>query len=334
MIREYVSKGLTVDQALEVAGMPRSTYYYKESGGTKGRPCSIVTPYRGTQVTNDEVVIRLRKILEPDFIDYGYKRSTVVLKEMGYEIGKTKVLRLMREHQLLNKRIKGKHPGKKYVAYCSPRPHRPFQILEVDIKYVYIAGERRNAYLITILDTFHRQAYEWGLFVNMKTDKVLGLILQLIDEYLIPHGINPKEIDVIIRSDNGSQFIAHMYKQLLNDCGIKNNYIPPATPQMNGHIEAFHSTVQKLVCDKFSFDSFDAALEVFNRFFYTYNHIRIMEAILFKTPAQFFDLWMKGRIGVQHRPDRNHFYFKEEGTLDGMPSSLEVFESVKANLYA
>lgn len=324
MVRLFVSKGLTVDQALGVAKMSRSTYYYKQSGGKKGRPGSTVTKRQGALVANDEVVLEIQKILEPDFIDYGYRRTTAALKEKGYEIGKTKVYRLMKENRLLSRRIKGKHPGKRYVTYTSPRPKRPFQILEIDIKYVYIAGKKRNAYLITILDTFHRQAYQWELSENMKTERVLALILQLIDQYLIPNGIDPKMIEVIIRSDNGSQFIAHLYKDLLSQSGIQCNYIPPATPQMNGHIEAFHSTVQRLVCDKYSFESMDDALEVFRRFFHTYNNVRIMEAILYKSPAQFFDLWKKGKIGIRHQRDRNYFYFKEEGTPDGTPSSLEV----------
>lgn len=325
--------GLKVHTALKVVGMPRSTYYFQGTGKKRGRRCSSTTLFKGEVVNNADVVDRIREILEPDFIDYGYKRCTVVLKDEGYQIGKQKVYRLMKEHGLLHLKIKGKKGSKKYVVFTSPRPERPFQVLETDIKYVYISGERRNAYLITILDTFHRQALVWGLFADMKTDKVLGLILQLIDEFLIPNGIDPKEVDVVIRSDNGSQFIAEMYKKLLQDCHIQSNYIPPASPQMNGHIEAFHSTVQRLVCSKYVFESLEQARQIFSSFFHTYNNLRIMKSILYKTPTQFFTLWKQGHIGIYKREGKNYFYFKEEGVTDTPPPS-EAFDSVNANLCA
>ena len=326
MIREYVHLGLPLSAALEIGMLTRSSYYYRTTGGKKGMPASTHTLYQGALISNEQVVKRIKEILEPEFIDYGYKRTTSALKAEGYQIGKTKVYRLMKEHELLHPKVKGKHPGRKFVVYTSPHPSGPFQVIETDIKYVYIPGILRNAYLITMFDTFHRQAYVWGLFSDMKTDKVIRLILEFIDQYLIPNGINPKEVEVIIRTDNGSQFIAESYKKLLKDSGILSNYIPPASPQMNGHIEAFHNTVQKLVCNKYVFTSLTHAKEVFEKFFHTYNHIRIMEAILDQSPVNFLKLWKEGRIEVRKESGKNRFYFKGEGKHTPPPPP-EVYSS-------
>ena len=43
---------------------------------------------------------------------------------------------------------------------------------------------------------------------------------------------------------------------------FKAVFILPATPQLNEHIESFHSTVQKLVCNKYNFKNLSDAIEV------------------------------------------------------------------------
>ena len=324
MIRSYVANGLRLEKALSIAKLSRSTYYYQPNGQKKGQPASKTTVYGECSIGNEQVVEKIKEILAPEFIDYGYKRTTAVLKELGYQIGKAKVYRLMRENHLLNQPKKKSHPIQQFTVYTSPQPDRPFHILEIDIKYVYIHGERKNGYLITILDTFHRQAYEWGLFRNMKTDRVIELIIRLVDHHLIPNLIDPSKVEIILRTDHGSQFTSIKYQDLMEHLKMERQYIPLATPQMNGHIEGFHSTVQQLVCDKYYFQSFSEATTVFERFFHTYNHVRIMNSILNKRPAQFLDLWKQGKIGYLKVNGKNRFFFKEEGTTSVVPSTPKI----------
>lgn len=96
--------------------------------------------------------------------------------------------------------------------------------------------------------------------------------------------------------------------------GIKKTYIPPATPQINGHIESYHSTIQKLICDKYSFQTIEDAISVFQRFFITYNTKRILSCLHDFSPKQFIALWGKGRIGIKKRNNSSIFFFKEEST--------------------
>ena len=331
IVRDFVAQGLTIDIALQVAALSRSTYYYRFTGGKKGTSPSTSTCFNGEHISNDQVVAHIKQILEPEFIDYGYHRVTAVLNDEGYQISKSKVYRLMKEHQLLHPKRKGRQSERRFVVFTSPRPNRPFEVIETDIKYVYIYGEKRNAYLITMLDTFHRQVFVWGLFADMKTDKIVNLIVQFVDDHLIPNSVDPQQVEVTIRSDNGSQFVAQMYQDILHDCHLKSNYIPPACPQMNGHIEAFHSTIQRLVCSKYVFETLTDARLVFDRFYHTYNNLRIMKSILNKCPVHFLQLWNQGYIGIEKRMGKNSFYFKEEG-MKSMPSPLEASLTAKAKL--
>lgn len=162
--------------------------------------------------------------------------------------------------------------------------------------------------MITLLDVFSRYALEWVLAYDMKTKRVITLIDKLIHQWIPVDGGG---IKVILRSDNGPQFIAKLLKEKLEQEKIDHEFIQPGTPQQNGHIESFHATVQKLVCDKYPFDNLQDAQQVIGRFMYTYNNIRNMKAILSKPPAGFLRLWSDGMVGIKLYKDKQTYYLKE-----------------------
>jgi transposase InsO family protein len=307
-----VAKGMRTTTALRIAQIPRSTYYYKPTGNPKGKVPSSHTYYKSKWVKNEFVVATINKLLEPEFIDYGYIRVANALKNMGFVINKKKVYRLMKQHQLL---YPSKHvfkAGKVYVKHTSPICNRPFEVIEIDIKYVYIHGIRKHLYLITMLDVFSRMALVWDLCHSMKTKNVLSLLDQLFTRWLIPCNIDPNKLSVKIRTDNGSQFVARLFRQHLTLAHIDNEYIHPGTPQQNGHIEAFHGTVSNLVCRKYYFEDISEAEETFKRFFHTYNHKRIMQSILYQTPVDFIKLWAKGKIDSRIEKNKMKYFFREK----------------------
>lgn len=297
IVIKMVSKGMPTSKALTIANIPRSTFYYKSNGKKKGKNPSGWTLHLGKVVSDEKVVEAIQSILGQDFIDYGYIRTTEALKNLGYKINKKKVYRIMKENNLLYPSRKATpKQTKEYVEYSSPLCYRPFEVIEVDIKYIYIAGEKRNAYLITMLDVYTRMALVWTFNFDMKANRVVNLLNQLYSQWLIPHGVDPFKLQVKLRTDNGSQFIAKLFIEHLNQAGIKNEYIRPATPQQNGHIEAFHKTVSELVNNKYVFYDFNQAFETLKKFFDAYNNKRIMKAILYKAPSKFFKLWQENRI--------------------------------------
>ncbi|WP_428400365.1 hypothetical protein ABDK00_006285 [Niabella insulamsoli] len=61
---------------------------------------------------------------------------------------------------------------------------------------------------------------------------------------------------VIIRNDNGSQFIAHKVREALRSMEAKQEFTHVATPEENAYIEAFHSIEQHELIERHSFASF------------------------------------------------------------------------------
>ena len=136
VVRKMVSLGMHTSKALAIASIARSTYYYKSKGGKRGKRPGGYTLYNGQLVQDSEVVKSILRLLKQDFIDYGYIRTTAALMSMGYQINKKKVYRLMKEHRLLFPKRSAKFRDKRYVRYTSPFCTRPYEIIEVYIKYI------------------------------------------------------------------------------------------------------------------------------------------------------------------------------------------------------
>lgn len=318
IVNFYVQKGMKVEKAASIAGFSKSGYYYKSTGHTPGRkPTTQTLKSDGTLVDNTKVIEDIKEIISPDFIDYGYEKVTAELCKKGYIINRKKVYRLMKEYQLLNPNKKQINKSKEYVKYTQPCPAQPYETLEIDIKYVYIRGDKRNAYLITILDVFNRKALVWDLDFSMKSERVIVLINQLILQYLQPEDLLNRKVFVTIRNDNGSQFIAKIVREHLQKNQIFQEFIKPATPEQNGHIESFHSTVEKLVCQKFEFESLAHARIILQKFYETYNNKRILKCLLNRNPNEFTAMWNDEKIVVTYnrKTKKQHFFLREKQNL-------------------
>ncbi|HED07913.1 MAG TPA: IS3 family transposase [Ignavibacteria bacterium] len=318
IVNRYISKGMKAIKAAQIAGFSRSGYYYMSNGRRPGKkPTRFTMKEDGTVVENSVVVKSVKEIISPDFIDYGYEKVTVELHKNKYIINRKKVYRLMKENHLLNPKRITPNQLKNYVKYSQPYPSQPFEMLEIDIKYIYIRGDRRNAYLITILDVFTRNALVWSLAYTMKSRQVVQLIDQLILNYLQPENVLKRHILVTIRSDNGSQFVAKTVREHLKENQIFQEFIKPATPQQNGYVESFHSTVEKLVCRKFEFESMAHAQRIFQNFYETYNKKRMLKCLLFMSPNEFLEEWNKGKMVVVYhvKTKKQKFFFREKQNL-------------------
>ena len=79
---------------------------------------------------------------------------------------------------------------------------------------------------------------------------------------------------VIIRNDNGSQFIAHKVREALLELEARQEFTHVATPEENAYIEAFHSIQQRELIERFSFASYYKARQHIEKYMHWYNHVR------------------------------------------------------------
>lgn len=156
MIKEYNSKA-TVGELCSWAEVPRSSFHYRAHPGPRGMKASSHTRIRDGWVENELVVEQIRTILQLDYCVYGYGVMTRELKNMEYVINKKKVYRLMKDHHLLcGKRIKAQ--GKRqWVNHRRIKACKPLQYLCLDIKYVWVQGDNRHYYQLSVMDVFSRR---------------------------------------------------------------------------------------------------------------------------------------------------------------------------------
>ncbi len=338
IVRSFVSRGLHVIKAVGIAGISKSNYYYKSNGMPKGKKPSVVTSRDpGSVVSNEAVVADILNIISPEYHDYGYQVVTQKLRQRGYHINPKKVYRLMKKHQMLNPTVKkGEKINKEYVKYTTPLLESPFTTVEADIKYIYIHGENRNAYLLTFLCTFSRFAPVWELGYSMKAVHVVSLVKRFLQHPVVAQYASNNGLTVKIRTDNGPQFIAKLLADELEKANISHEFIKPGTPQQNGHIESFHSTVTRLVCKRNIFTDIDHARAVLIDFFTAYNYTRVMKCLLFYSPYEFLCLWINGIIEVKRNNKNKEFFFfrqKPPPIVRGCSWPEDIFGSFKNSIF-
>ena len=277
----------TVRALLSWSKLSHSSYYYKGRSGKRGRKASRVTlTSSGMFVDNAVVINEIKSVLSIEFICYGYIPMTAELQARGYIINHKKVYRLMNENKLLcGKIIRVKTGQRQFVKYRKIEAEKPLQYLCMDIKYVYIHAEKRNAYLLTLLDVFSRKALGHLFKTSIKQHDVKFLLMQVLGGYTTD--------GIIIRNDNGSQFIANSVRQYIHNENMTQEFTHIATPEENDYIEAFHSILQSTVIDRYEFDSFYHAQLKLNQFMITYNSIRRHGSLNFKTPDEVWNEHIK-----------------------------------------
>jgi len=278
----FIKEDYPIKTVLEVVGIPRSSYYYKpvKNAKTKGIAKSTHTVTTdGELVSNKKVIEDIEYILGQEFVDYGYLKVTHWLRQQKhYIINPKKVYRLMQEQGLLNKVIPRKKGQRKWVKELLPPAKDAFDYLEFDIKYFYVAGQNRNALLLSIIDVKTRWVVGQVMSWEMKHQDVIDLFDQVFEVYPLPKSF-------YVRNDNGSQFIAHKVQQYFEKKpGVTQEFCKPATPEQNAHIESYHSIQERVICQRNEFESLKELQQTLNRFIQFYNFERIHSGVGYTSP--------------------------------------------------
>ena len=245
MVGIYIAQGLKRDRVLGITGVSKHQYYYRpRSNKKRGCPVSTHTIKDEKKVNNEAVIDEIKTIQSEPDTNYGYQRMTYALMILGYYINHKKVYRLMKEANLLHERNQNKS-SKQYAKYRIVTPTRPLEVLEMDIKMVWLNQHRRHAYILTIIDTFTRAVLDWSVGYQMKQDQVNQALQQVIINHLQPANLLQKDLHIELRNDNGPQFCAHNVRNFLSQNNIGQVFTHPYTPQENGHVESFHAILKE-----------------------------------------------------------------------------------------
>ncbi|MCI0554008.1 MAG: IS3 family transposase [Anaerolineae bacterium] len=273
----------SVKELCQWTDVPKSSHYYKAHPGPRGMKPTTYTLKQDQLIPNERVVDEIRTILGQDYCVYGYHVMADALNVLGYLINDKKVYRLMKEnHLLLGKVIRTK--GKRtWVKFRRIKAVRPMEYLCLDITYIWVHGENRWYYQLSIMDVYSRMILVWIFQKSVRQNDVIALMRHLDLKF----GLK----GVMIRNDNGSQFIANRVRQTLEALEANQEFTHVATPEENAYIESFHSIQERELLDRFEFASYYDARQHIEKYMHWYNHIRIHGSLNKRTPAE---KWAQG----------------------------------------
>jgi transposase InsO family protein len=178
---------------------------------------STHTLYQGMLVPNEQVIDSIKAYLASEpYCAYGYDMINDELCVMGYWINKKKTYRLMDENNLLMGKVIRCKGQRQWVQFRRIQATKPMEYLCLDIKYVWVPGDKRWYYLLSIMDVFSRKILVWIFQRSVRKTDVINLFRYL------HHCFNLK--GVIIRNDNGSQFIANQVRQFLSQLEAQQEF--------------------------------------------------------------------------------------------------------------
>jgi transposase InsO family protein len=153
-------------------------------------------------------------------------------------------------------------------------PSRPHEHWHIDISYLNIMGT--FFYLISILDGYSRYIVHWDIRERM-TEMDVAIVVQSAKEK------HPEEGPRVI-SDNGPQFIAKDFKELIRTIGMTHVTTSTYYPQSNGKKERFYGTLKRDCIRPKTPLSLEEAKRVVGDFINYYNTKRLHAGIGYVAP--------------------------------------------------
>jgi putative transposase len=176
---------------------------------------------------------------------------------------------------------------RKYKRICkNHKVSNSNQLWEMDTKYVFIAGTREVAYLTSIIDVFDRSIIAYDLSLSANASAAERVTITALYNRKIKGHVN----GLTLRTDNGSQFIAHKFEKLCLKENIMHERIPVHSPNYNAHIESYHRYLQDECLTGKMFLTFDEAEDTIERYVNGYNTKRVHSSIDYRTPNEFYNL--------------------------------------------
>ena len=217
-----------------------------------------------------------------EFPYYGSPRITAQLRRDGLTVNHKAVERLMRIMGICaifpkkNASLADKYHIHYPYLLNGIDINRPNQVWGTDITYV----RAKNVwfYLVAILDWYSRYVIAWKLSPSLNVDFCLDVLGEALK-------IAQPEIH---NSDQGSQFTASEYTQILLGKGIKISMDSRGRCFDNIFTERLWRTVKYEEVYLHDYQSYDESHDSLSKYFFIYNNKRLHQSLDYRPPSEIY----------------------------------------------
>ncbi|MFP5453510.1 IS3 family transposase [Parvimonas sp. G1604] len=277
--KEY--KSITILQWLKVAKLNKSSFYeWKEK------------LYKQIKSKEIYIIEKIKDIVKESKGRYGYRRVSKVLRlEYGLIVNHKKVLRIMKENELLC--IKFKNRVRKYNSYKGTvgkiannivnrnfKADKPNKLWLTDITEFKIRNSEKKIYLSPILDTFNGEiiSYSIGFSPTVTlTNKSLEKALKRIKN---------KE-DLTIHTDQGFHYQHSSFVRILENNNIRQSMSRKGNCLDNAPMENFFGILKQEMFYGENYSSYEKLIEDIKEYIKWYNTKRIKENLKGMSPIDY-----------------------------------------------
>ena len=260
------TKELPVSTGAKLLGINRTSVYYG-----------------GIPVSEEELECKaIIDHLHTDNPTWGARQMSAQLKLRGYQVGRRKAGRCMREMDIspiypkmnLSKRMK----QAKVCPYLLRNAvmDRPNQAWSIDI--TYLPMKHGFLYLTTIIDWYSRCIVGWEIDDTLDTTMVINACKKAFKV------AKP----LIINSDQGSQFTSDKYIDFIRNNGIQQSMDGKSRWADNIMIERWFRSFNYKEAYLTEYANLKEARKAIGRYIYTYNFERCHQSIGNKRPAEVY----------------------------------------------
>src|SRR5437879_7480497 len=223
---------LSIERMCELARVSRAGFYRS---------------FQEQQPVEEEMEVRsaIQQIAVEHRRRYGYRRITAELRRRGMRVNHKRVLRILREDNLLGVQPRAfvmttntEHRLEVYLNLASRMTLTGInQLWVADLTYIRLKGE--FVYLAVILDSFSRKVVGWAVDRTMMSSHLTVVALERAVADRQPRA------GLVHHSDRGLQYASPEYVTALDKYGIVASMSRPANPYDNASCESFMKTLKR-----------------------------------------------------------------------------------------
>lgn len=218
---------------------------------------------------------------------YGYRRVGAELRRKGFAVNHKKVLRMMRQDNLLVLRKRkfvattdSKHTWAVYPNWAATvEVTGPNQLWVADLTYIRLQSE--FVYLAVVLDVYSRRVAGWCLGRSLQASLCITGLERAIADRKPPPGL-------VHHSDRGVQYASPAYGDLLARHKMMGSMSRAGCPYDNAYCESFMKTLKQEEVDGRQYAGLED-LELHCREFIDgyYNTRRLHSALGYRSPEEY-----------------------------------------------